>query len=195
MKLLTNRYTWMAALAVAGVVLLAPAAEARGPVVRVNTGFVSARPFTPRFNAGFNFVGRPFFPTGASSFGIGNGRAFPVVQDMISPFQPTFLQRSALNNWAFNTALIGRTYAQFPPWFFGYNPYPPAFVGSYLPYSPGYAPSYGMYNPYATGYGPYTPAFNPYNVYAAPYGLPPVPPVPPVPPIPGAASFNPYATP
>jgi hypothetical protein len=178
MKLLINRYTGMAALALVGVVLLAPAVEARGPFVRFGPGVSYARPvihynggtffnqpFRTSFSPGFRFT-RPFPTT------FGNGVPFPVAQNINPPFQPTWLQRSALANWAYNTAVIGRTYAQFPPWLFGYNPYPPAFVGGYWPpYYPGsgYTPWSPGFNPYANGYNPF---ITPYNINGIPYASP-----------------------
>ncbi len=215
MTLLRNRYTWIAGLALAGVVLAAPAAEARGPFMRF--GFVSMQPprtfmqparnfahfglmrpmpgfvgFNRPFvlNNGFGF--RPFIP--ATGF-VGSGVPFPTAQSINMPFQPTFLQRSALQNWAFNTNLIGRTYAQFPPWIFGYNPYPPLITGMYYgggyspfawggygpwsnpllysnpytAYSAGYAPWSGAFNPYSSAYNPWLTAFNPYTMYGLPY--------------------------
>jgi hypothetical protein len=112
-----------------------------------------------------------------------SGRAFPVTQNIYSPFQPTLLQRSALRNWAFNTALIGRTYGSIPPWVFGYNPYPPLYAGAYYGgggYNPGFSSGGGFpggggypggYNPYSggysggydpSGYGGYSSGYNPY---------------------------------
>jgi hypothetical protein len=126
MKLFINRYIALAAVAVLGIALFAPAAQAQ---------YYRAR----------------------------YGRAFPVVQNIYPSFVPTQLQQSALRNWAYNTRVIGNTYASIPPWVFGYNPYPavvnygpvmpyyptpyPAYVS---PFSYGYSPGY--VNPYASGY-------------------------------------------
>jgi hypothetical protein len=92
------------------------------------------------------------------------GTAFPSAQSIYPSFVPTQLQQSALRNWAFNTAVIGNTYASIPPWVFGYNPYPPVNIGpAYIsPYggggyvNPG-APLYGggYTNPFGGGYNPY----------------------------------------
>jgi hypothetical protein len=89
-----------------------------------------------------------------------------------------------LNQWAFNNTVAARTISQYPPWAFGYNPYPPAvvnpyasslygsFAPAYNPYlgngyggnatlstnylgSPGYDSSYGGYSPYSSYYDPY----------------------------------------
>jgi hypothetical protein len=87
------------------------------------------------------------------------GRAFWTVQDRYKSFIPTQLQRDSLRQWAFNTAVIGRTYARLPPWLFGYNPYPPQNYGPvYQPVGPAYPPPVyggggGYTNPYAGGYG------------------------------------------
>ncbi len=97
------------------------------------------------------------------------GRAFPVVQNYYPPYGPSALQQYALQNWAYNTRVIGQTYASIPPWVYGYNPYPP--VINYA--SPVYT--------------------NPYPVYVSPYSnYTPVPYVPPVNPYSGA-TLNPYA--
>jgi hypothetical protein len=88
-----------------------------------------------------------------------SGVSFSSAQNLYPSFIPTQLQQSALRNWAFNTAVIGNTYASIPPWVFGYNPYPPINYGPVSqPYSPsvssgGYSPSYsgGYSNPYASG--------------------------------------------
>jgi hypothetical protein len=105
----------------------------------------------------------------------GNGRAFPVVQNIYPPFQPTFLQRSALQNWAYTNRVIGNTYAQYPPWVFGYNPYPPLYAGVYSSGGPGFVTPPPVYNPYPVGFG----AYNPFTIPANPAAL----------------SFNPYAVP
>jgi len=57
-------------------------------------------------------------------------RAFRSVQD-IYPVQrnPYIVPGVTLKQWQYNTNLIGRTYAQFPPWMYGYNPYTPQVVG------------------------------------------------------------------
>jgi hypothetical protein len=115
---------------------------------------------------------------------------FPVAQNINPPFQPTWLQRSSLANWAYNTALVGKTYANIPPWVFGYNPYPPLYAGGLYTginpgltgggYTPGgYPGGGGGYNPYAyPGGGGYSPGYDPsgyggyssgYNPYYNPY--------------------------
>jgi hypothetical protein len=74
-----------------------------------------------------------------------------------------------LNQWAYNTAVMGRAYSYVPPYLLGYNPYPS--VVSYGPlvtyptYYPSMSYSYvpGVYNPYAYGYG--LGGVNPYLPY------------------------------
>jgi hypothetical protein len=130
MKLFINRYLALAAVAVLGIALFAPAAHAQ--------------------------------------YRVRYGRAFPVVQNMYPSFVPTQLQQSALRNWAYNTRVIGNTYASIPPWVYGYNPYPPVVnYGPVMPYT-GYYPTY--VSPYS--YGGYMPAYaNPYaSGYVNPYG-------------------------
>jgi hypothetical protein len=111
------------------------------------------------------------------------GQRFTPVQNYYPSFVPTRLQRDALRNWAFNTAVIGQTYASIPPWVFGWNPYVPQYVGYWGGYSSG---SYGGYSPYYSGgysnpYGGYSPqgsygtyggGNNPYysNGYGGDYG-------------------------
>src|SRR5262245_17197164 len=118
-------------------------------------------------------VGVGLFAAGAHAQGprVVSGRAFPVVQNIYQPFVPTLLQQSALRQWAHDMRVVGRTYRQFPPWVFGYNPYPQ--VVNYGPVYPYPTPIYsGYYNPwyyYATsGYSPYLPP-NPYGYTANPY--------------------------
>jgi hypothetical protein len=52
-----------------------------------------------------------------------------------------------LNQWAFNNTVAARTISQYPPWAFGYNPYPPAVVNPFAssPYSGSFAPAYNPY--------------------------------------------------
>src|SRR5262245_35379457 len=86
-------------------------------------------------------INRP--PNQSSAFPTIQGRAFTTAQRLTPSFVPTQLQRDALRNWAFNTAVIGRTYASLPPWLFGYNPYPPINYGPvYQPVGGGYSPVY-----------------------------------------------------
>src|SRR5262245_7056526 len=74
----------------------------------------------------------------------GSGRPFPVVQNMYQPFVPTLLQQSAFRQYNRDLRVIGRTYAQFPPWVFGYNPYPQV-----VNYGPVYRyPTYPVYPNY-----------------------------------------------
>lgn len=67
-----------------------------------------------------------------------------------------------LQQYAYNTRVLGRAYASVPPYALGYNPYPA--VVNYGPTYPAYYP-YG-YNSYY-GY-PYTP-YNLYYPSASPY--------------------------
>jgi hypothetical protein len=69
----------------------------------------------------------------------------------------------SLNQWAFNTTVMGRTYAQFPPYVLGYNPYP-QYINSGINFPPPYYGGGGYgggglygYNPYAYGSSMYTP--------------------------------------
>jgi hypothetical protein len=131
MKRFFNRYTALAAVAVLGVALFAPAAQAQGYRVRY-------------------------------------GRPFPVVQNIYPAFAPTQLQQSALRNWAYQTRVIGQTYASLPPWLYGYNPYPPPVYnyGTVVPMTPYYPTPYPAYvSPYSSGYTPALPAV-PLNPYA-----------------------------
>jgi hypothetical protein len=77
----------------------------------------------------------------------------------------------SINQYAYNTALLGRAYANVPPYALGYNPY----VRSYN-FGPVYARQYWnppvyTYNPYAYGYSPYLYA-NPYSTYGYAYSSP-----------------------
>ena len=73
-------------------------------------------------------------------------------------------QRLAVRNFATNTAILGRAYAQVPPYALGYNPYPPVvnygqtYSPPYYPQSTGYV-SPAAYYPLSTGY------VNPYSYY------------------------------
>ncbi len=61
-----------------------------------------------------------------------------------------------LNQYAYNTAVMGRAYSYVPPYALGYNPYP-----SVVNYGPTYT------YPYYAGYAGY---YNPYlNYYSNPY--------------------------
>jgi hypothetical protein len=68
-----------------------------------------------------------------------------------------------LNQYAYNTAVMGRALSTIPPYYLGYNPYPQVI---------NYGPLYGGYNPYLTGtlgYNPYlTSYYNPYLGYYYP---------------------------
>jgi hypothetical protein len=62
-----------------------------------------------------------------------------------------------LNQYAYNTAVLGRAYSNVPPYVLGYNPYPQVInygpVYRYPTYYPTYYP-YSVYTPYL-GYNPY----------------------------------------
>jgi hypothetical protein len=112
--------------------------------------------FTKRFGVGA-LVGVLWLASTAQAqfFRRPYGMAFPSAQNIYPSFVPTQLQQSALQNWAFNTATIGNTFASIPPWVFGYNPYPQINIGGYGGggyINPG-APLYGGggYNPYGGG--------------------------------------------
>src|SRR5262249_11535587 len=78
--------------------------------------------------------------------GFGSGRPFPVVQNAFPAFGPTQLEQAAFRQWAYQTSVIGRVYSQYPPWAFGYNPYP-----SVVNYGPVFRyPTYAT--PYSYGY-------------------------------------------
>jgi hypothetical protein len=151
MKYLTRRSVLIAGLALVGLALLAPAAQAQ-PFLRVARP-ASLRPFAPV---------RTFAPV--RPFPVNNfGRAFPAVQNIYPAFVPTQLQRDALRNWSFQTRVIGRTYASLPPWLFGYNPYTPFYLGPVYPPVPPIPPL-----PPVTPVYPYPSYFNPYNTYTPP---------------------------
>jgi hypothetical protein len=130
--------------------------------------------------AGVAVVGLALVATEAQAQVVVSGRAFPSVQSRYPTFVPTMLQRNALQNWAYNSRVVARVYRQFPPWAFGYNPYPqvisygpvyptplynPAPYYPTTPYYPSYGYPYGSYSPasfsgyygYPTGYGSYYP--------------------------------------
>jgi hypothetical protein len=100
-------------------------------------------------------------------------RVFPSVQSVYPTFVPSRLQQDAFRNWAFNSRVIARTYRQFPPWYFGYNPYPQV-----VNYGPVYRyPTYPIYPvpyPYPSGYYPTPlPAYDSgYLATPNPYGTP-----------------------
>jgi hypothetical protein len=67
-----------------------------------------------------------------------------------------------LNQYAYTMNVLGRAYSAYPPYFYGYNPYPQ--IINYGPTSPVYQPyvpytytPYYTYNPYLLGYGATTP--------------------------------------
>jgi hypothetical protein len=108
---------------------------------------------------------------------------------MIDP-NPFIAPGVTLGQWAYNTRVVGRALASYPPYLYGYNPYPqvvnygpvyrtptPMYVGNAWWRTPGYPP-YSLY-PYA-GYTPYSPYLNagyalPNNYYVNPYPLSPNP--------------------
>src|SRR5687767_9823957 len=55
----------------------------------------------------------------------------------------------SLNQYAYNTALMGQAYSYVPPYALGYNPYPQVVNYNY------YRPRYRSYYPRAYGYNPY----------------------------------------
>ncbi len=84
-------------------------------------------------------------------------RGFPSVQQL-NPVvtNPYIMPGMQLKQWAYNTNVVGRTYGQFPPWMYGYNPYTPSVVG-------GNFGGYGGYGGYGGGgYGGLGP-YDPYN--------------------------------
>src|SRR5262245_12384771 len=53
----------------------------------------------------------------------------------------------SIQQYAYNTAVLGRAYSQVPPWVYGYNPYPS--VVNYGPVYPYYSTTpYPYYQPY-----------------------------------------------
>src|SRR5262249_19244466 len=62
-----------------------------------------------------------------------------------------------IRQYAYNTRVLGRAYANVPPYVFGYNPYVSTYVYPYNPYLYTYNPYlYPAYSPYAVNvYGPY----------------------------------------
>jgi len=106
-------------------------------------------------------VGLGVFTTTAAAQAI-PFRSFPSAQYNNPSFIPTTLQTNQFRQFAYNTAFLGRTYRNIPPWLLGYNPYPPINLGPvYQPITPygygGYSPT-PYNNPYSSG-GGYT---NPY---------------------------------
>jgi hypothetical protein len=82
-----------------------------------------------------------------------SGRAFPSVQSVYPSFVPTQLQQSALRQWEYNARVAARVYSRFPPYYFGYNPYPQV-----VNYGPVYRyPTYPVYTP--PYYPPYYPVY------------------------------------
>jgi hypothetical protein len=79
-----------------------------------------------------------------------------------------------INQLAYNTAVMGRAYSNYPAYMFGYNPYPPTinYVPSYYnPYAgyPGLTSVYSSYyNPYVAA-ALYSSAYNPYGLYGYSY--------------------------
>jgi hypothetical protein len=63
----------------------------------------------------------------------------------------------SLRQYAYNQRIIANTYAQYPPWALGYNPYPSPVIYT----TPAYSPYYSPYSPY--GLSPFY--FNPYYGY------------------------------
>jgi hypothetical protein len=88
--------------------------------------------------------------------GFYNGTPQPIP---ITGINPNFriAPNLTLSQYAFNTAVLGRAYAQVPPYVFGYNPYPQV---------QNFGPSYPTLS---NGYNPY--AVNPYG-YGGGYGSP-----------------------
>jgi hypothetical protein len=95
----------------------------------------------------------------------------------------------ALNQSAFNVAMLGRAYSNVPPYLFGYNPYPSPIYATGGVYNGAAAYNPYLYGGYGGGYGssiygsPYgagtaTLATNPYGV--GPYGA-------------GSATLDPYS--
>jgi hypothetical protein len=171
MRYFIRRSVLVAGLALVGLALLAPAAQAQ-PLRRFARPVNVVRPFTPV---------RAFAPV---NFHV-SGRPFPVVQNRFPAFVPTQLQRDALRNWSFQTRVIGNTYGSLPPWLFGYNPYVPLVNVNPVystPWYPPVAPAYA--NPYSTYVNPFATFSNPYSLYT--------PPVAPTPTYSGTYA-NPYA--
>jgi hypothetical protein len=62
-------------------------------------------------------------------------------------------QFMTLNQYAYNTAVLGRAFSTIPPYALGYNPYPQS-----VNFGPNFGPNFGgynpyLYNPYASGFG------------------------------------------
>src|SRR5262245_18641887 len=94
------------------------------------------------------------------------------VYNPVRPVNPNWLVAPGLtlNQWYYNQAIAARALSNYPPWAFGYNPYPQIinYGPVYRPplYTPYYDPSLlylGLYNPYA-----YANLYNnPYSPYSA----------------------------
>ncbi|MCI0457025.1 MAG: hypothetical protein L0Z62_08605 [Gemmataceae bacterium] len=113
---------------------------------------------------GLAIIGVGLFASGAEAQmrrRVVSGRAFPSVQSVYPSFVPTQLQQSALRQWEYNARVAARVYSRFPPYYFGYNPYPQV-----VNYGPVYRypvyPTYPVYTP------PYYPTY-PTTFYANPY--------------------------
>jgi hypothetical protein len=79
-----------------------------------------------------------------------------------------------IDQYAYNTAIMGQAYSNYPAYMFGYNPYPqvvnygPSYYNPYAGY-PNLGSVYsGYYNPYA-GASLYNSLYNPYGAYGYNY--------------------------
>lgn len=86
-------------------------------------------------------------------------RLFPVNPN------PQIAPGVSLQQYAYNTAVLGRAYSQVPPYLLGYNPYPRS-----VNYGPVYNPQLFRPATYDPGYGPYYGPMTPPNVPGVPGG-------------------------
>jgi hypothetical protein len=72
-----------------------------------------------------------------------------VLMNPARPINPNWLVGPGLTlrQWAYNTRVTGRALSSIPPYWLGYNPYPP------INYGPSYPQYGGLYNPYLSAYG------------------------------------------
>src|SRR5262249_24034703 len=104
---------------------------------------------------------------GQGDFGF---RVLPSSRDIINP-NPLVAPGLTLRQWAYNQSVINSVYAQIPPYFFGYNPYPQVVnFGPVFRYPTTYVPTGFSVNPNLFG-NPFAFAGNPLAFYGNPYAI------------------------
>jgi hypothetical protein len=104
---------------------------------------------------------------------MGTGVIYSLNPYAVNPYQYIPGTTTTYQQYAYNQALLARAYTSFPPWYYGYNPYPSVVnIGPSFPtIRPTYTPYYGsVYNPYGA-YGLTASAYNPYLIGGYGYGL------------------------